>query len=153
MRATAVSMVLGLLTSITVVSGQSDIDSLKASHRLLVEAVATGNIDLFVPRIHPRALGFFKNSQLVVKLSPQKTAADMAPSLLADLSTLVSTAMQDEYRVEGDTGVVCSTFSRTPTTGMDKKKRTEYFRATYVYARHQRNWLLLSWHTSNTPLN
>jgi hypothetical protein len=148
----AVSVVLGTFSLIGVCFGQSDIDGLKSSHKLLAETVTSANVDLFVRRIDPQALGFFKNSQSVVQFSTRNTVKDMAPSLLAELSAFMSVTMQDKYRVIGDTGIVCSTFSRTPTTGQDKKKRTEYNRATYVYARSQGTWLLVSWHTSNIPL-
>ena len=94
--------------------GQRDVDSLKAANRILAESVTLANVDLFIQQIHPQALGFFKASQFPVQFTPQNDVRDMAPTLLAELSTFITMTLQDAYRVIGDTGVVCSTFSRTP---------------------------------------
>ena len=153
MRALAILTVFCAASLKTWSFGQSDVDSLKASHRLLAEAVTTANVDLFVKRVHPRALGFFRMSQYSIQFSPRQPLQEMAPTLLADLSLFVSTTLKDVYEVIGETGIVCTTYTRTPTTGMDKKARTEHNRATFVYARSGGSWRLVSWHTSHIPLN
>ena len=155
MRSMLSSIFLLTVFGSTTLYGQSDIDNLKAAHRLLWQAVESANVDLLVQRVHPNALGFFKASQMPIEFSASKSVREMAPSLMVDLSPFVTVAHEVKYSVLGDTGVICATLARTPTAAADKDKKKQgpqYNRATYVYSRSGDSWLLVSWHTSETPL-
>jgi len=128
--------------------------SLQAAHQMLIQAVDKSDVEMLISTVHPRAVAFFRPSQQPVQLTRTNSMRELAPSLLADLAKFSATTYGRVYRVYGDTGVVLATVAMTPVAGMNKKKRTEYDRATYVYNRSsQGKWMLVSWHTSATPLN
>lgn len=125
-------------------------ESLKVTHETLANAVKQGNLTLIQGLIHPRALGFFWDSQMLVELRPDFGPAQALPPVIADLSRFIATPYSATYRVIDDTGVVCMTTSRVPKKG--EKQPVGYYRLTYVYVQSEGNWKLLSWHSSETPL-
>jgi hypothetical protein len=129
----------------------ADETSLRLAHETVVKAVTSGNIAVVQGIMHPRASGFFRESQQLVQLSPTVTAAAVLPTLIADLATFVSIATTDTgYRIFGATGIVNM-------TAFEKRKPSErgsdrFIRGTYVYLWDAGNWKLISWHGSDTPL-
>jgi hypothetical protein len=102
------------------------------------------------PLLHPSALGFFRESRVIVQLSPEYGAKEAIPAVLADLANF-SISTYEIYRVVGNTGLVCLTNTFQAKKG--KKVEDRYLRLTLVYIFTGGNWRLLSWHTSDTPLN
>jgi hypothetical protein len=131
--------------------GQSaDERSLQVTHETLVSGVKSGNVVMVQALIHPRALGFFRDSTRLVQLGGEYSAADAVPTLLADLGRFVATPTETVYRVVGTTGVVL--MSTTFRAKKGEKEPDRYVRATYVYLPDGANWKLMSWHTSDVPL-
>jgi len=147
----AAALVLGLTASS---EGQTLTPeaSLKATHEMLMQAVTAANADRVAALVHPRALGFFRNSQQVAELKGRDSLGVLVETLLRDLGEF--TADQQSHsttmRIEGDTGIVTQTSRRE--TVVQKKNVTRYLRTTAVYVRSADGWKLLSWHTSDTPL-
>jgi hypothetical protein len=147
--------VLGLValigsTALVRAQGGPDEASLKLSHETLVKSVTSGNLAVIQAMIHQRASGFFRDSQQLVQLGQSVTAADIVPTLIADLGHFVSTPTDTGYRVLGTVGVVNM-------TAFQQRKRNErgsdrYVRGTYIYAWEAGNWKLVSFHGSDTPL-
>ena len=130
-------------------------DELKLAHKMLSEAAKTSNFDLLVPMIHPQALGFMRESQMVVQLGSRSGVREILPPLLVDLSRFLVTPYETTYRVIGGTGIVCMTINAKPIAVDPKTKKKgeeRYSRATYVYTKTDSGWKLLAWHTSETPL-
>jgi hypothetical protein len=125
--------------------------SLKLAHETIIKAVTSGNLIVVQGMIHPRASGFFRESQQLVQLSPTLSAATVLPTLITDLGTFASIATTDTgYRLFGTIGIV-------NLTAFEKRKPSErgsdrYVRGTYVYLWEAGNWKLISWHGSDTPL-
>lgn len=130
-------------------SASQGVASLEAAHALLVQAVDSGNIELVAKSVHPRALGFFRGSQFPVVLTPQHGIREVLPQLLTELSDLIATPYDSEFKVIGQSGIVCSRFVYQK--GGKSRKETMHSRATYVYSRIDERWLLISWHTSDIP--
>lgn len=130
-------------------------EDLKATHRLVAEAARTGNVAFMESVIHPRALGFMRGSQMIVELDSSTGAREIVTPLIVDMSRFLLTPYQTVFRALGDTGVVCTTvvgkpLADDPKTG--KKGPDMYNRATYLYARLDGRWRLVSWHSSDIPL-
>jgi len=124
--------------------------TLRVTQETFVGAVKTGNLALLQGLIHPQALGFFWDSQMLVELRAGFGPADALPPVIADISRSVATTYATTYRVVGDTGIVCMTSNRVPKPG--EKQVAGYYRSTYVYIWSGQGWKLLSWHSSETPL-
>jgi hypothetical protein len=124
--------------------------ALKMTHELLINALKSGNLTTLGAVFHPRALGFYWQSQSVVQLRSEYTATDALPAILDDLSRFAAFNTDTVYRVAGNTGLVCMTATLTPKQG--DKKLTRYLRATWVYINVDGNWKLISWHSSEVPL-
>jgi len=153
MKRAALVLAIGVsLASVPMLGGQTDSGeaSLRAAHQLLLQAVTSGNVALVGNVVHPRAVGFFRDSQLLVQLRSGYGTSDVVPAVVADLSRFTSTPTDVVYRVVGDAGVVCVTANMEANAW--EKEKDRYVRATYVYARVNGNWKLLSWHTSDIPL-
>ena len=147
--------VLGLValigsTAVVRAQGAPDEASLKLTHETLVKSASSGNLAVLLGMMHPRASGFFRDSQQPVQLGQGVTAADILPTLIADLGHFVSTPTDTGYRVLGTVGAVNM-------TAFQKRKSNErgsdrYIRGTYIYAWEGGNWKLVSFHGSDTPL-
>lgn len=143
---------VALIGSTVVVRAQGGPDeaSLKLTHETLVKSVTSGNLAVIQGMIHPRASGFFRDSQQLVQLGQGVTAADILPTLIADIGHFVSIPTDTGYRILGTVGVVNM-------TAFQERKRDErgsdrYVRGTYIYAWEGGNWKLVSFHGSDTPL-
>ena len=123
--------------------------SLKAAHSLFMESLKSADVDSLQASIHPRALGFFRASQRAVLLTARRNIAVLAPSIFSDFARFARTATQNDYRVVGDTGVVCSTLQLVPADG---KGNRESSRVTLIYTFSEGRWRLFSWHSSIVPL-
>lgn len=143
------AMSLGMASAIPAQVTPSE-TTLRVSQETLVNAVKTGNLALLQGLIHPQALGFFWDSQILVELRTGYGPADALPPVIADVSRSVATPFSTTYRVVGDTGVVCMTSNRVAKPG--EKRQTGYYRSTYVYVWTGGQWRLVSWHNSETPL-
>ena len=124
--------------------------SLKLAHETVFKAVVSGTLVVVQGMIHPRASGFFRDSQQLVQLSSTVTAAAVLPTLIADLGTFASIATTDTgYRLFATIGIVNM-------TAFEKRKPSErgsdrFVRGTYVYLWEAGNWKIISWHGSDTP--
>jgi len=131
-------------------------DSLRLTHDAVAKGVREGNFALLQGLIHPQALGFFWDSQMLVEMKAGFGPTEALAPVIADLSRFTSTPSSTTYRAIGDTGVVCMTSTRVPMKGekpnKGEKLTVRYNRLTYVYVRSGDNWKLISWHTSETPL-
>ena len=138
--------------SVGVAHGQTgpDEQSLKVAHETVINAVKSGNLVLLQALIHPRALGFYRESQFPVQIRSDYSVADAVPAVLTDLSRFVTVPTDTVYRVVGDVGVVCMTVNFQAKKG--EKAPPRYTRGTYVYISEGGNWKLLTWHGSDTPL-
>ena len=123
--------------------------SLKAAHSLFMESLKSADVNALEASVHPRALGFFNLSQRAVLLTARRNIGVLAPSIFSDFARFARTATQDDYRVVGDTGVVCSTLQLVPAGGKGKR---ESARVTLIYTLSEGRWRLFSWHSSNVPL-
>jgi ketosteroid isomerase-like protein len=147
----ASAVVVGAAASI---AGQtlSPEDSLKATHETLMQAVAAANVDRVAAIVHPKGLGFFRASQQVAELQGSANFASLVQGLLKDLGefTASQVSLSTTIRVVGDTGIVTQTSIRDSI--VNKKKVERHLRTTGVYVRTTDGWKLMSWHTSDTPL-
>ena len=129
---------------------RSDEQSLKTAHEALVASVKAGNLTLLQPMIHPRGLGFFRESVTTVQLGNNYGAADVLPGVLTDVGRFVAVPTDTVYRAVGQVGVVLMTAHFQAPKGSNQPDRSS--RATYVYTVDGGNWRLLSWHASDMPL-
>jgi hypothetical protein len=149
----SVLAVVAVLGSAAVVRAQAGPDeaSLKLAHEIVVKAVTSGTTAVVQSMIHPRASGFFRDSQQLVQLGSGVTATDILPTLITDLGTFAAiTATDTGYRTVATVGIVNM-------TAFQKRKPSEkgsdrYVRGTYVYLWEGGSWKLVSWHGSDTPL-
>jgi hypothetical protein len=112
--------------------------------------VKTGNLTLLQAMIHPRALGFFRESVNSVQLGSNYGPAEALPAVLSDIGAFVTVPTDTVYRVLGQVGVVLMTANlQAP---KDSKQPNRSSRATYVCIEDGGNWKLLSWHGSDMPL-
>lgn len=147
--------VLALITVIAVVPvvrahGRPDEASLKLAHETVIKSVTAGNLAVVQGFIHPQALGFFRDSQQPVRLGSGVTAADILPTLIADLGHFISTPTNTGYRIFGNVGIAYM-------TSFQERKSNErgpdrFVRGTYVYFWENDSWKLVSWHGSDTPV-
>jgi hypothetical protein len=126
-------------------------DTLKATHQVMFQAVNAGNVAMIAALVHPQALGFFRESQQIVQLSPSVTATTVVAALITDVSRFSSTPFDSATRVVGNVGIVALTAVQTPKPGT-KDKENRYLRSSFVYVYSTDGWKLVSWHTSETPL-
>ena len=122
-------------------------ESLRLAHETVVNAVRTGNLAILGGLIHRKAMGFFEDSQMLARLRPGSSPQELLAPVVADIGKFASTPVDADYRVVGDTGVVCLTAAVK-----DPKGSTQYLRVSYVYVLVDDNWRLLSWHSSQVPL-
>lgn len=125
-------------------------ESLKIVHSAMATAVDSGNLDAVSAVVHPEAIGFFRDAELPVFLGPEVGIRDLLSKLLAELQGLSSVSYDTEYRVFGDTGVICDRFLMQKGGRATKSSRPT--RATYIYSRSNGTWLLTAWHNSAVPL-
>ncbi len=152
MKRLVVALALGAaVLSGTAISAQtvSGEDALKATHALLMKSVSSGNVALIGSVVHPRALGFFRDSQTLVQLGPKVTVMDIAPNILLDLSQFTSSiATTTVFRVAGDVGLVALT---SQADAKSSEKKDLHQRSTFMYVNTPDGWKLVAWHTSDTP--
>jgi hypothetical protein len=145
------AVVLGIAAS---TAGQtlSAEDSLNVTHEALMQAVTAANADRVAAMVHPRALGFFRMSQQAAELEGASSLRTVVETLLRDLGEFTASQQSrtTRLRVVGDTGIVTQTSMRETVAG--RKKTVRYLRTTGVYVRSADGWRLLSWHTSDVPL-
>lgn len=141
---------LAASTAVVRAQGSPDEASLKLVHETVFKAVASGNLTLIQGLIHTRASGFFRDSQQPVQLGSGVTAADVLPTLLADLGHFQSIPTDTVYRVIGTVGVVNMTSFQQ--RNRNERGSDRYLRGTYIYAWDGGSWKLVSWHGSDTPL-
>lgn len=122
-------------------------ESLQVAHDTVVNAVKTGNLAMLTGLIHRKAMGFFEDGQMLARLRPGSSPQELLSPVVADVSKFASSPVETDYRVVGDTGVVCITAAVK-----DPKSSTQYLRVSYVYVFVEGNWRLLSWHSSQVPL-
>lgn len=130
--------------------GSGDEPSLRLTHETVVTSVTSANLATLQAIVHPRAAGFFKESQQLVQLGGGVTANDVLPTLIADLGRFVSVPTDTEYRVIGPVGLVNLTAVLQAKKG--EKQGDRFVRGTYVYLYDGGGWKLVSWHGSDTPL-
>jgi hypothetical protein len=125
-------------------------EALKMTHQTWVAAIKSGNPTMAVPLLHPNALGFFRASQMPVRLGPGYGAQEVVPALLTELAAFDVVPYSVAFHVIGDTGLVLMTNKFQAKKG--SKVEDRYLRGTLVYIFTGGNWRLLSWHQSDTPL-
>ena len=130
----------------------SDVASLRIAHGILLAALDSGDIARMERGVHPQALGFFRLSQLPVKLTKENGVKEMGPAIAADHARFANTTFDSKYVVAGNTGIVVSRMALTPKDKRDKNIALTYTRVTDVYTYLEGRWLLVSWHTSDAPL-
>ena len=130
----------------------SDVASLRIAHGILLAALDSGDIARMERGIHPQALGFFRLSQLPVKLTSEIGVKERGPAIAADRARFADTTYDSKYLVVGNTGMVLSRMALTPKDKRDKNTALTFTRVTDVYTYSEGRWLLVSWHTSDTPL-
>ncbi len=127
-----------------------DEQSLKAAHEALFASVQAGNLTLLQAMIHPRGLGFFRDSVNTVQLGNNYGVAEVLPAVLTDVGRFVAVPTDTVYRAVGQVGVVLVTAHLQAPKGSNLPDRSS--RGTYVYSVDGGNWRLLSWHASEMPL-
>ena len=130
--------------------GAPDEPSLKTAHETIVSSVTSGNLAVLQSMVHPRATGFFRESQQLVQLGGSVTAASILPTLVSDLGRFVTVPTNTAYRVIGPVGMVNMTAMLQAKKG--EKQPDRFVRGTYIYLWDAGNWKLISWHGSDTPL-
>ena len=128
----------------------SDQESLRTVHAFLARAIDSGNLDAIASRVHPEAIGFFRDAHESIVLGPKMGIKEIMPALLENLKGMVSVSYDTDYRVFGDTAIVCDRFVLQ--RGGRHNRSSAPTRTTYVYARSEGQWLLVSWHSSAVPL-
>jgi hypothetical protein len=124
--------------------------SLKTTHETMISNIKTANLVVLQAMIHPRALGFFRESQATVQIRDNYPVADALPSVIAEISRFMPFVTDTVYRVVGQAGIVCMTAVLQPKVG--EKQPIRYLRGTYVYVSEGGKWNLVSWHGSDTVL-
>jgi hypothetical protein len=126
-------------------------ESLKLAHEAMISGMTSGNMSLLQAMIHPRALGFFRESEFPAQIRGDYTTADALPSVITELGRFVAIPTTNTvYRVVGPAGIVCMASALEPKKG--EKQMPRYLRGTYVYVFEDGKWKLISWHGSDTPL-
>lgn len=125
-------------------------DSLKLAHQTLASGIASGNPAMVVPILHRSGVGFYRDSQLIVRLGGSYGPEEAIPTVLADLGRFMSATYETVFRVAGTTGVVCSASNLQPKKGENVPPR--FIRGTWTYAFIDGAWRLLAWHSSDIPL-
>jgi hypothetical protein len=143
-------LLLAGLTRSTPSLAESELDNLKGVHKLLLTAVEQSNLPLLETLVHPLAIGFFPEGLSPMILTREYRVKEAAPAILADLAKFTSTVYENEYRIFGTTGVVCTHANRQPKEG--SKSKTRFLRSTYIFSKVNDKWLLTSWHTSDIPV-
>ena len=128
---------------------RGDEQSLKTAHEALIASVKTGNLALLQAMIHPRGLGFFRDSVNTVQLGNNYGTGDVLPAVLTDIGRFAAVPTDTVYRAVGQVGVVLMTANLAAPKG---SKQSRSSRATWVYVVDGENWRLLSWHASDMPL-
>ena len=100
---------------------QSGEAALKMTHELLINSLKSGNLATLSAVMHPRALGFYWQSQSPVQLSGEYSAMDALPSVLNDLGIFTAFTTETVYRAIGNAGIVC--MSATVTSKQGNKNR------------------------------
>ena len=150
-RIWALAAGIGLLSmTVAAAQGAADEPSLKLTHETVIKSVTSANLTTLQAIVHPRAAGFFKDSQQLVQLGGTVTANDVLPTLISDLSRFVSIPTDTEYRVIGPAGIVNLTAVLRAKKG--EKQGDRFVRGTYIYLFENGAWKLVSWHGSDTPL-
>jgi hypothetical protein len=151
MRASVLSLVL-VSAAVAALDGQGAPTqaSLELAHQTLTSALTSGSPALLEPMLHPRGLGFFRNSENIAQLGGDLSSGTAIPAVLADLSRFAAADYDTVYRVVGTTGVVCMATSLRPKKG--EKGQPRYIRSTWMYVHVDGTWRLLSWHSSDVPL-
>ena len=154
-RRTALGLILAIMgAAASVVPGYAqkvpDEQSLKIAHETLISSIKEANLVVLQPMIHPRGLGFFRESQFPVEIRNDYSAADALPALVNDISRFVAVPTDTVYRVFGQAGLVLMTAQLQTKKG--EKQPPRYLRGTYLYIPEGGNWRLVSWHGSDTPL-
>ncbi len=152
MKATLVLWVIVVATCLAGAPAQSGatVDTLKITHGTLMAAVKSGNPAMLEPILHSNALGFFRDSQMIVQFGSGYSPKDAIPAVLTDLARFTPANYDTVYRVASDTGVVCMATALQPQAG--QRTQARYIRSTWIYADVGGTWKLLSWHTSDIPL-
>jgi len=130
---------------------QGDVNSLKTTYTLLLQAVGQGNVGVVQNLVHPQAIGFFADSQFPVILGSKQSVSDVVGTLVTDLAKFTRVQYDAEYRVVGPTGIIAVRATEQPNPGT--RARPTYVRSTFTFINVNDRWLLLSWHTSEMPLN
>ena len=133
------------------------VEGLKMVHSGLLQAFESGDMQSLQARIHPQAVGFFRNAQRVTELSSRLQVKDVIPPLWADTMRFARTPLDTTYTVLGHTGIVLTTaafkpLKNPPDPNAQKAKRPRYGRMTHVYTFEAGAWKLVAWHTSDTPV-
>jgi hypothetical protein len=129
--------------------GSLDEKSLKTAHETMIQNIEKANLVVLQAMIHPRALGFFRESQSPAQIRREYSTADALPSVVSEYAKFVAVPTDTVYRVVGQVGIVCMTTAMQAKKG--EKQSSRYHRGTYVYISEGGNWKLLSWHGSDTP--
>ena len=150
MRNVAIFTLLPLLFSLTPLSAQiDDTASLRMAHAELLSAFESGDFATLELMISVNGFGFFRAGQQLAKLQSRSDVRRIFEPLWADAVSFVRTPTDSYYHAVGDTGVVCMTAAHR----LKKNTNTAQFRRlTYIYARQDGKWKLVSWHVSDTPL-
>ena len=147
-----------LLLLMGTAGGQTpQVEGLKMVHSGLLQAFESGDIQSLQARIHPQAVGFFRDAQRLTELSSRLQIKDVIPPLWADTMRFARTPLDTRYTVLGHTGIVSTTaafnpLKNPPDPKAKKAKGPRYGRMTHVYTFEAGAWKLVSWHTSDTPV-
>jgi hypothetical protein len=149
MKKLVVAMMLSLLLSLSFLAGADDTASLRMAHGELLVAFESGNLDTLELMISESGFGFFRAGQQLAKLQSRSDVRRIFEPLWTDAAAFARTPTDSFFQVVGDTGIVCMTASARL---IKNKSTTQFSRLTYVYARQNERWKLISWHVSDTPL-
>lgn len=72
------------LTPLVVEQSAASEENLKLTHQMLVSAITSGNPGMAEPVLHSNAIGFFRDSQVIVQLGSTYGAREALPAVLAE---------------------------------------------------------------------
>jgi ketosteroid isomerase-like protein len=138
-----------LLLVVPVRVNAGDLEDLKTAAEAERKALSSLQVEPIMAIFHDRAIGFWGYDPLPTDLAQMDKAAQRKAweDWLPNVERWILTPINVQYRVIGDTGIVCG-LTKEVIKFKDGPQKTLYWRFTDTYTKSSGKWLLLVWHGS-----
>ena len=151
MRKSVVStlFVLALVFSAAPASAASDLDDLKATFRVAVDALNSRNLDGFLATIHPKSLSFYSCGPTSGKEGREACESDWKKFFTYTANARFNTDGV-EARIVGNTGIVWGKYSAA-VKNRDGKEKLHTGRYSLIYTKVDGKWMIVWQENSPAP--